>query len=53
LITGSAEKFFANAGFGSVRRDDVPEEICSTEQYREQGPQEARVMRLRLIARHV
>jgi amino-acid N-acetyltransferase len=53
LITEGAEKFFSNAGFVAVWRRDVPEEICSTEEYREQCQEEATVMRLRLIARHV
>jgi N-acetylglutamate synthase-like GNAT family acetyltransferase len=48
-----AEKFFSKAGFVTVRREDVPEEICSTELYREQCPEEASVMRLRLVTRHV
>ena len=53
LITEGAEKFFSNAGFVAVRRDHVPDEICSTQEYREQCPKEATVMRLRLVARHV
>jgi N-acetylglutamate synthase-like GNAT family acetyltransferase len=53
LITMDAEKFFSKAGFVTVRREDVPEEICSTELYREQCPEEASVMRLRLVTRHV
>ena len=53
LITVGAEKFFSKAGFVAVRRHDVPEEISSTELYREHCPGEASVMRLRLVARHV
>ena len=53
LITQGAEKFFSNAGFVAVPRDDVPGEIRSTFEYREQCPEDATVMRLRLIARHV
>lgn len=53
LITEGAEKFFANAGFVAVDRSDVPDEISSTREYREQCREDATVMRLRLIARHV
>lgn len=53
LITEGAEKFFSNAGFVAVRREDVPAEIRSTQEYREQCPESATVMRLRLVARYV
>jgi amino-acid N-acetyltransferase len=53
LITQGAEKFFSSAGFVAVPRDDVPGEIRSTCEYREQCPEDATVMRLRLVARHV
>jgi amino-acid N-acetyltransferase len=53
LITEGAQAFFSKAGFEAVPRDDVPGEIRSTSEFREQCPKDATVMRLRLIARHV
>jgi N-acetylglutamate synthase-like GNAT family acetyltransferase len=53
LITEDAQEFFSKAGFEAVPRDDVPGEIRSTLEHREQCPEDATVMRLRLIARHV
>jgi amino-acid N-acetyltransferase len=53
LLTEDAEGFFEKAGFVAVPRDTVPAEICSTSEYREQCPESATVMRLRLVTRHV
>jgi len=53
LLTEGAEGFFGKAGFVAVPRDSVPAEIRSTSQYREQCPESATVMRLRLVTRHV
>jgi len=53
LIAEVAEGFFRKAGFVAVPRDSVPAEIRSTSQYREQCPESATVMRLRLVTRHV
>ncbi len=53
LLTEDAEKFFRKAGFVAVPRDSAPAEIRSTREYREQCPESATVMRLRLVTRHV
>jgi amino-acid N-acetyltransferase len=53
LLTEDAGGFFDKAGFSAVPRDTVPAEIRSTSEYREQCPESATVMRLRLITRHV
>jgi N-acetylglutamate synthase-like GNAT family acetyltransferase len=53
LLTEGAERFFEKAGFVAVPRDTVPAEIRSSREYREQCPDSATVMRLRLVTRHV
>jgi amino-acid N-acetyltransferase len=53
LLTEGAEEFFGNAGFVAVPRNSVPAEIRSTQEYSEQCPESATVMRLRLVTRHV
>ena len=53
LLTERAEGFFGSAGFVAVPRDAVPAEIRSTRDYREECPDSATVMRLRLATRHV
>ena len=53
LLTENAEEFFSKAGFVAVPRDSVPAEISSSREFREQCPESATVMRLRLITRHV
>lgn len=51
LLTETASALFTPLGFSAVQREQVPEEIASTREFREQCPQSARVMRLVLDTR--
>jgi len=44
LLTMDAEAFFAGLGFTPISRDDAPEEIRQSHQYREQCPDSAILM---------
>ena len=46
LLTMDADGYFADLGFARIDRDDAPETIRSSEQFREQCPDTAVLMRL-------
>jgi amino-acid N-acetyltransferase len=48
LLSDGAADFFAHQGFARVTRDSVPPEIRATREFREQCPDSAEVMFLRL-----
>jgi amino-acid N-acetyltransferase len=50
LLTTTAERYFPNFGFEVTARDVVPQDIKSTEEFREACPASATVMCLRLSA---
>ena len=47
LLTMDADAYFAGLGFTRVSRDDAPDEIRSCQQYREQCPDSAVLMRMK------
>jgi amino-acid N-acetyltransferase len=51
LLTENAADFFERQGFDAVSRDVVPQEIRETREFREQCPESAQAMRLRLSTR--
>ena len=51
LLTEDASEFFAAVGFEPIDRSDVPSEIRSTREYKEQCPESAEVMKLPLATR--
>ena len=46
LLTMDADGYFADLGFARIEREDAPESIRSSEQFREQCPDSAVLMRL-------
>ena len=51
LLTETSEKFLEQSEFVPVSRESVPQEICSTREYREQCSETATVMHLPLATR--
>jgi N-acetylglutamate synthase-like GNAT family acetyltransferase len=50
LLTTTAERYFPSFGFAATSRDVVPDDIRTTEEFREACPASATVMCLRLSA---
>lgn len=48
LLTMDADAYFTGLGFARVARDEAPEEVRTCEQYREQCPDSAVLMRVAL-----
>jgi amino-acid N-acetyltransferase len=45
LLTTTAERYFPNFGFERIARDDVPDDVRATEEFRSACPASATVMR--------